>query len=62
MQHHSGMYRLLVVSAGYVSGLYLLPFPFLQQRLKQKWTNLVTMSEQRKENLDNAQEIHKFHR
>lgn len=32
------------------------------ERLNQKWTNLKTMSEQRKENLDNAQEIQKFHR
>lgn len=32
------------------------------ERLNQKWTNLKIMSEQRKENLDNAQEIQKFHR
>ncbi|XP_074621265.1 spectrin alpha chain, non-erythrocytic 1-like [Acropora palmata] len=32
------------------------------ERLEQKWANLVAMSEQRKENLDNAQEIQKFHR
>ncbi|CAH3114647.1 unnamed protein product [Porites lobata] len=32
------------------------------ERLNQKWKNLVVMSEQRKENLDNAQEIQRFHR